>query len=99
MDGYAVLMGDFNVVNPVWVATGGGYHKAMEGCPEMIEESGWVYLPSNVRTADIDHIWVSPIMGDYDFIPMMHRSEFLVHYSQVSLVSDHNPIAVDVFFP
>ena len=99
LDGPAVLMGDFNVVDPDWVAAGKGYGSGMDGCPELMEESDWVWLKGNFIEGKIDQIWVSPQLGNYDHIPMYHRTEFLVHYSDIGAASDHRPVAADVLLP
>jgi endonuclease/exonuclease/phosphatase family metal-dependent hydrolase len=98
MDEHAVLMGDFNVVNPTWYAEKGAM-SAMEGCPEILLESDWTWLEGNVLDSDIDQIWVSPSLAQYDFTAMYHRTEFLVHYNDIGAISDHRPKAVDIYLP
>ena len=95
LDGLAVMMGDFNVTDPDWVVSKG----SGVGCSELIQESPWVWLKGNFIEGKIDQIWVSPEMGNYEYYPMYHRSEFLVHYSDIGAASDHRPVAADIFFP
>lgn len=99
LSGPALLMGDFNVIDPDWFAAGKGYGAGMNGCPEIMEESDWVWLSGNFVEGKIDQIWVSPPLGSYHYITMYHRSEFLVHYSDIGEASDHRPVAADIFFP
>jgi endonuclease/exonuclease/phosphatase family metal-dependent hydrolase len=99
MDGYAVLLGDFNVVNPGWVRAGESAHPKMKGCPEKLEAAGWTWLGGPTIEASIDQIWVTPALVDFAYFPMIRRQMRLVHHTDLSFVSDHNPVAVDIYIP
>ena len=93
MDDFAVLMGDFNVVNPFEGST----VNSMVGCNELLQEAGWKWLGNENAGFSIDQIWVSFPMHDFDQISYIGRVELLADSKLLAEASDHRPVAADIF--
>ncbi|MBI5962421.1 MAG: endonuclease/exonuclease/phosphatase family protein [Chloroflexi bacterium] len=92
--GAAILLGDMTMPPPNILL---GYPESQILCPPLLEAAGWSFLTD---VGQVDHVWATEAMlAKESYVLPSPNKEPLVAKSVLRNTSDHNPLAVDFFFP